>query len=931
MYCKSPTCPLHSCPQLRSHGIAPSGSDSPLLYIVGEAPGGTEDREGIQFVGAAGKFLRDVLRRSDIDSSKVRFNNAVRCGPWNEKKGGIGTPTAAHIRHCLPSVLEDIENTNPRVIVTLGNIPTQAITNQNAGITTIRGSLHEVVIGDKTFMCIPTLHPSGILRSGHDATQIQFFMTDLAKAWQLATGTAKPNTSMYEGRDYGILSTLDEVQCYVDHCVKLCRADPNHYITADFEAGALEAWRGTNPMLGLGISYGPYQGRYIPMEHWQSPFNGQIRELAEILRPLADVPMANQNIGFDYLWWKWRLGIELKQELIRHDPLLGHHSIFSGTRPNDLETLGGLYLMEPAWSYKLSHIVKAQEKYFKQQISARKKECKKLKLSADADQTIAYWKQWVDLAKMGVGYSVVPCQDLATYCCIDVDVTWRLVPVIERMLTERGLYQAYRENYHDHIKTFAEMQYDGIAVDNNVVSELRQELPGEMDAIQTELRMTKEVQQTVALKGKGEFKMGSPKDIASLLYDVMRCSPARIPGKSPRTTEDGQLQQLIGKYKREKKEAKVEILEKIASWRSLDKLHGTYVMSNVKYQDSSGLVHPSWKLQGTRTGRIACDSPPVHSSPTSHGLRRQYFSRWHDIGGILLGADESQIELRLFASLAEDQTLINFYNNMPGADLHRFMASLLFDVPYEAVTKEQRRIAKTCVFASLYGGGAGNLASQTGMDMPAAKRVHGKFLELVSIKQYSAKREVELTRFGGVHSVFGHFLRIDVPNTKWGMAHAMRQALNSPIQVAASMTVQRAIIRARRYMQDAGLKSKIIIFHHDAIYWDVYPGELFQVLAIAQHVLVTEPQQIYTSWLRVPLKVGIEFGNSWGDKIEVDSFTQDSLTIDFQAEQDEECCYERYQKEVAWQFEGPMGQILQLENLKVDPQEIAARVTSRSA
>jgi len=924
-HCENPNkCPLGTCVQIKTHGMNPWGTRQPQLYIVGEAPGSVEDQQGIPAAGPAGQLLRDRLQALGIPIEQVRINNVVRCAPWNEKKKKIDAPTTKQVEYCLPSLLADIAQSKPKVIVTLGPIATKALTKTRAAISTIRGSIQQIVIGQETYPIVPALHPSYIRRSGMDTTLLTFFISDLKKAWMLSKQPAQAQVSAYSDRDYGMLESLEQVQAYVDEILTACASDPHMFITGDFEAGCLDEWNPNNPMLGLGISMRPYQARYIPMEHFQSPLRNQTAELAKILAPLADVPMSNQNVKFDYQWWKRRLGITLKN--IRFDTMLGHHCKFAGTRPNDLETMGALYLQEPSWSYKLTDSVKTAKDYIKAQIRIAKKE--------KNNELVEYWRRWEALAKMGAGYAVAQLQDLATYCCIDADVTWRLTPHLEQMLVSSNLYEVYRSNYHNGIITFGEMQYDGIAIDNRVVSSLREELPGEMKKIELEINESKYSKQALKLLGKTSeqdfINMGSPVQMATLIYDAMKLPPARIPGKSQRTTEAGQLEQLLGYCKRKGKKPAVALLEKIGGWRSLGKYLSSYVECNITCQDSMGLVHPTWNLMGTRTGRMACDNPPVHSAPNKHGLRKQYFSRWHEDGGIILGADESQIEVRIYASLAEDLALIQFYCNMTGADLHRYMASLLFNVPYDKVTDDQRRIAKTCVFASLYGGGAGNLAAQTGMPMGEAKVVHARFLSIVAIESYENNKTSELMSLGYVTTPFGRCLPINIGNTETALKHAIRQAMNTPIQSTASDLVAQAIIRARAYMEQLGLKSKIIIFHHDAIYWDVYPGELFTLLWLANRVLVEEPMAMYP-WLRVPLKIGIEFGTSWGAKMEVDKFDSNSLVIKFKAESDEDTpdFHTRYYNKVISQFEGPMGKVLQLQNIQSDAREIVALVTPR--
>ena len=871
-------------------------------------------------VNEAGQLLREILRNMGVDASTVRMNYAVRCAPWHEKDKRVKQPTAPQLRHCIPSLLEDIKRTRPKAIITLGSIATKAITQTTAGIKSIRGSMQQITIGDQVYPVMPTLDTETLRQSNYDRTIATFICSDIQEAMAIASGQAQV-TSPYAGRDYKMIESLDELREYMAFLDQHLKANPGSYITADFESGALQDWKPENPMLGLGISHAAYQGRFIPMYHWQSPLKDHMDEVIKILQPMADMPVANQNIKFDYQWFRRRLGITLNN--IYFDTMLAHHCKFAGMRPNGLETMAGLYLNEPAWSYALGDSVSKNITYLKAQKKATK----------DVDQK-AYWDKWLELGSMGKGYAIASLEDLAHYGCIDVDTTFRLVPVLWKMLEESQLLGVYKSLYHDAIGVFGDMQFDGIAVDRRVVAQLKESIPAEMVKIELEIAESPYAKQALQILGKDpqteRLNMGSPQQMSTLIYDALKMPPARLRGKSPRTTEQDQLTQLLGMCKRKGKKRATKILELIGSWRSLDKYLGSYVDSNIACMDINSLVHPTWKIEGTRTGRFACETPPVHSAPVKHGLRKQYYSRWHEDGGLVLGADESQIEVRIFGSIADDIRLIEFYCNMVGADLHRYMASLLFEVPYEQVTTDQRRIAKTCVFASLYGGGFGNLVSQTGMTKGQAQVVFSKFTQMIAIDRFKKEKTTELEQFGFVTTPFGRCLPIDLGRTEGQYQHAIRQAMNTPIQSSASDLVAAAIARAHYYMKQMGLKSKIIIFHHDAIYWDVFPGELFTLIKLAQKVMVEEPQNMYP-WLKVPLKIGIEFGSSWGSKMEVDSFDEKSLTIRFKANTDEESCYDRYYEQVVSQFEGPMGKVLQLQNIQASPREVVALVTPRVA
>ncbi len=927
-YCMNQKCRLFSDQHIFSKGIDPVGSATPKVYLLGEAPGQVEDQRAVPFVGPAGELLHGVLKAKNVDYSLIRINNTVRCAPWSDKLGKIGTPTTEDVACCSQSVLDDIVRSRAPVIVTMGGVATKALLHSTAPITELRGSVHEIVLAGMKFVVIPTIHPSYIRRMGSDATLINFFSKDLSLALRIACGQEKASTSTSPaGRDYRVLQTVDEVSEFMAGACQAAEVDENFYITADIEAGWLFDYQLGNPMLGVGMSYKPFSAVFVPLDHYQSPLRPHTDEVAKALAPLSWLPVVNQNQKFDWQWLARRLGIYVSNLVF--DTMLAHHCLWTGKVPNDLEAMAALYLNEPNWSYKMTEAVN----------QAKIEIVKNLKAANKAkDQELA--KQlglWLYYAKMGKGYPVIPLETIGTYCCCDADVTWRLVPVLRKMLVDAGLWQTYLSYYQEMSPIFAEMQFHGIKIDRAAVERLKTTIPGKQAEIELKINDSKYTKVALSLLGKEEgakINLGSPVQVACLLYDSMKLPLARQ-GKrsksSPRTTESAQLDHLIAYAQRKQKVKSLEMLESIQEWRTLDKYMSSYVTSNETLCDCAGFIHPVWNIIGTRTGRISAEDPPVHSAPAEGDIRTQYISRWADIGGVLLGADESQVEVRIFASLARDEYLIDFYNNKRG-DLHRYLASLLFGKRIEDVTDAERRIAKTCVFASLYGGGAMNLAGQARIPFREAEAIHAKFVSLIMIDRFKQEEIAEMNANKGfITTPHGRHLWIEEGQTEGQVAHMERQLLNSPIQSTASDVVGQALKRAWRYMLQMKLRSRIILWHHDAIYWDVYPGELFTLLPLAKRVMVEEPMEMYKSWLRVPLKIGIAVGNNWSDEIEVDKFDASSFTIKFEANKKEETCYDRFEAEVASQFRtGAMGRSLQLHVESSQPREIVARVTSRS-
>jgi DNA polymerase-1 len=313
----------------------------------------------------------------------------------------------------------------------------------------------------------------------------------------------------------------------------------------------------------------------------------------------------------------------------------------------------------------------------------------------------------------------------------------------------------------------------------------------------------------------------------------------------------------------------------IQEYRSNTKILSSYIESPEALAHN-GFIHPDWDIGGTDTGRASCKDPPVHSQPKTY--RDIVTSRWKEHGGCILSFDQSQVEVRGFASLADDQFLIQTYNT-PGADIHRMLASLIFGKQPQDISDDERSIAKTCVFASLYGGGPGRLAGQTGLPFDRAEAIHNRFTSIVSSEKYKERMAAFLFQNGYVTTPFGRKRTIPVGQTMGERNHAIRQAANTPIQSACSDISLESIGRLWYRMRQGGMQTKIIIWHHDAIVWDVYPGELFKLVGMADYAMRVEPMAMY-SWLKVPLKIEGGLGLDWKNLLDIGTWTGDTVDVE---------------------------------------------------
>lgn len=174
--------------------MKPTGKRRPVIYILGEAPGETEDAKGRQFIGKAGQFLRKHLKGSGLRGWSIRWNNTLRCRPPQNR-----TPVPNEIECCRPKQIADIERTKPYVLIVTGNVPLQwVIPGASRGITAWRGRLVFARIGTHACWVYPVIHPSAVIRQGgdekDDVAMTTVFRTDLEwLAKWLRTQTASSN------------------------------------------------------------------------------------------------------------------------------------------------------------------------------------------------------------------------------------------------------------------------------------------------------------------------------------------------------------------------------------------------------------------------------------------------------------------------------------------------------------------------------------------------------------------------------------------------------------------------------------------------------------------------------------------------------------------------------------------------------------------
>jgi len=351
-----------------------------------------------------------------------------------------------------------------------------------------------------------------------------------------------------------------------------------------------------------------------------------------------------------------------------------------------------------------------------------------------------------------------------------------------------------------------------------------------------------------------QFNISSPKQIGEILFDKMEIPYRWRKTKSGQySTDEVKLTELSEKY---------PFVATILEYRSLSKLKSTYVdalprMINPK----TGRIHSSFNQALAATGRLSSNNPNLQNipirTPEGRKVREAFIPR--DENHILLAADYSQIELRLIAEISGDKAMLEAFQ--AGQDIHQATAAKVYDVPFDEVSADQRRNAKTVNFSIIYGAGSTNLSRQLDIPRTEAKElIEQYFKQYNGLKSYMDKT-VEFAREKGfVTTLMGrrrHLRDIDSRNSL-ARSNSERIAINTPIQGTAADMIKIAMINIHEVFKAKKLKTKLIMQVHDELVFDVPKEELEMIKPI-----IEEKMKEAIPNLKVPILVGMGTGETW--------------------------------------------------------------------
>ena len=387
----------------------------------------------------------------------------------------------------------------------------------------------------------------------------------------------------------------------------------------------------------------------------------------------------------------------------------------------------------------------------------------------------------------------------------------------------------------------ADMELTGIRVDKNVLNKMGEKIKEKIDEYQEEI---------YKMSGE-EFNIQSPKQLADVLFNKLA-----IPYPKKKATSYSTSREILDKIKDEH-----EIVQKIIDYRTLAKLYSTYIVGINDMVMDDGKLHTIYTQTLTRTGRLSSIEPNLQNIPIRYEegkLIRKAFVPEED--SVFISSDYSQIELRVFAHMSNEENMINAFNSED--DIHTKTASEIFHVSESEVTKNMRRSAKAVNFGILYGISSFGLSEDLKIPIKEAKEFIDKYLEAFpKIKEYKQKTLDDAYKNGYVLTLMNRKRKIDeLKNANYIIrAVGERMALNTPVQGTSADILKLAMINIYEELNKRKLKTKMLLQIHDELIFNVPESEKDEVKKLIKEKM----ENVYK--LKVPLKVELEEGKNWYD------------------------------------------------------------------
>jgi DNA polymerase-1 len=580
----------------------------------------------------------------------------------------------------------------------------------------------------------------------------------------------------------------------------------------NIESDTADAMR--EEIVGIGLAVRPGSSFYLPLGHRRPgvlDLDGvQVRNLPALgspeMRPVVELfeDAALEKTGHDVkrdLLLLRRAGVALGG--ITFDTQIASYVIDPGRRDHEIDSLA------------LQHL--GHRRRTREELTGKGKD---LIPFAEVDTTVA--KDWV---------------------AEDADIALRLRALFEEELARNVLGELYREIEMPLMPVLAEMEWAGIRIDLPFFERLRVKLQRDLTLIEEEI-----------YKVAGEhFNINSTPQLRTILFEKLNLQ-ARRKTKTGASTDASVLEELAAEGH--------QLPRLILEFRQLDKLKSTYIDAlPLQVNKRTGRIHTRFSQTVAATGRLSSSDPNLQNIPirtqTGAEIRKGFIA---DEGFVFLGADYSQIELRILAHMSGDPVMTEAFRS--GIDVHRQTAALIFGVDIDKVSADMRAAAKTVNFATIYGIGPFALSQQLGTSSAEAKAFIAQYFErLPGVRRYLDEQIEKGKTLGYVETLSGR--RRYLPELRaqnWNIRQfGERAATNAPVQGTAADIIKIAMIRIHHALTGSGSRARMLLQVHDELLFEV-PRDAIDV---TRALVVAQMENAFP--LAVPLQVATGVGETWYD------------------------------------------------------------------
>ena len=600
-------------------------------------------------------------------------------------------------------------------------------------------------------------------------------------------------------KNYKLISKIDELDQWIKE------AEENGELAIDTETTSLDPHQAD--LVGISMSTKIGKACYIPISHSSGNCLDK-KKVINKLKPLLEdksVKKIGQNIKFDYIIF-YHQGINLNS---LEDTMLISYVLDAGKNRHNMDTLSEIHLAHKPISFK----------------------------------------DIVGTGKKQINFKDVDIPKALEYAAEDADITFRLYKILKGNLNREKLTNIYELFEKPLIKILANMEIEGIKVDDKFLNILSKKFE----------KKIKDLEKKIFKISKKEFNIASTKQLGEIMYNELKISTLKKTKKGSFATSASVLEDLAFKGN--------ELPKLILEWRQISKLKNTYSDSLQEHiNPNTKRVHTSFLLAATTTGRLASSDPNLQNIPikTEDGkeIRKSFVA---EKGKILISADYNQIEMRILADLADVKELKKAFKN--NQDIHSLTASQIFNCDIKKINSDMRRKAKAINFGIIYGISQYGLAKQIMVTNDEAQDfLKSYFLKFPEIKDYMDKTIKFCRKSGFVSNIFGRRSHITGINDKnFNVRNFQeRAAINAPIQGSASEIMRLAMIRLNKKLEESRNNDcKILLQIHDELIFEIPKNNEKELIDL----IVSEMTSVKDSDLHTfstPLTVDINSGENWG-------------------------------------------------------------------